>query len=286
MKTISDIHIPPQWQAIEIDKLSGTVMVMGSSDSGKSTFVQWLVNSLCRHHERIGWLDGDIGQTTLGIPTTMNLAILDKPSERLPQPEATFFVGNTSPRDHMLPTLIGLLRLRDRAVSGGATTVIIDTTGFITRQSGGRYLKHWKIKVLRPGTLFALQRGDEMEHVLRPLKKDSSHHLYVLPVAETVRSRSSERRASHRRTLFRRYFQSATRQIIHYSDLPVYWADTAGRFSLIALQDREGYCLALGILLKKREGIMEIVTPLSDLGMVESLCIGSLHIDPATGIEL
>ena len=286
MKTISDIHIPFQWQAIEIEKLSGTVMVMGSSDSGKSTFAQWLVNSLCRHHERIGWIDGDIGQTTLGIPTTMNLAIVDKPSERLPQPEATFFVGTTSPRNHMLPTLVGLLRLKDRAVSGGATAVVIDTTGFVTRQSGGRYLKHWKIKMLQPGTLFALQRGDEMEHMLRPLKKDSSHHLHVLPVAETVRSRSSERRASHRRTLFRRYFQSATRQIIHYSDLPVYWADTAGRFSLIALQDREGFCLALGVLLKMREDIMEIVTPLSDVSLIESICIGSLHLDPATGIEI
>jgi polynucleotide 5'-kinase involved in rRNA processing len=286
MKMSSDIHIPLQWQAIEIEKLSGTLMVMGSSDSGKSTFAQWLVNSLCRHHDRVGWIDGDIGQATLGIPTTMNLATVDKASKRLPQPEATFFVGNTSPRDHMLPTLVGLLRLRDRAVSLGATVVIIDTTGFVTRQTGGRYLKYWKIKVLCPEVIFALQRGDEMDHILRPLKKDSSHHLHVLPVAETVRSRSSERRASHRRTLFRRYFQSATTQIIHYSDRPVYWADIAGRFSLIALQDREGFCLALGVLLKMSEDIMEIVTPLSNVSKVESLCIGSLHLDPATGIEI
>jgi len=286
MKVISGIHIPPQWYTLKTDKISGTVMVVGSSDSGKSTFVQWLVGRLSRHHRRIGWIDGDIGQTTLGIPTTMNLALIDEPPEQLPRPQFTFFVGSNSPRAHMLPTLVGLQRLRDKGVSQGATVVVIDTTGFVSERFGGRHLKHWKIELLQPSNIIALQKEGELDHIIGPLKRYSRHNLHILPVAEAVRSRPPERRASRRRTLFRRYFQSVTKQTVQYSTLPVCGLEHADRLSLTALQDGEGFCLALGVVVTITEDIMEIMTPLSDLSRVKSLRLGSLRVDPATGVEV
>lgn len=54
----------------------------GRTDSGKSTFVRWLGGELCRCRVRVGWLDADIGQSTLGLPATMNLAPSDGFRER------------------------------------------------------------------------------------------------------------------------------------------------------------------------------------------------------------
>jgi polynucleotide 5'-hydroxyl-kinase GRC3/NOL9 len=261
-------------------------MVVGSSDSGKSTFVQWLLGRLSRHHGRIGWIDGDIGQSTLGVPTTMNLAVIDEPPVQLPRPQFTFFVGSNSPRDHMLPTLVGLKRLHDKAVSQGTNVVVIDTTGFVREESGGGYLKHWKIELLQPSNIIALQKERELDHIISPLKRCSPHKLHILPVAKAVRTRPLERRASRRRSVFYHYFRSVTKQTIRYSTLPVYGSKHSNKFSLTAFQDGEGFCLGLGVVLTFAEDIMEILTPLSDLSKVESLRIGSLRVDPATGIEI
>jgi len=286
MQTISGIHISPQWDSLKMDKFSGTVMVIGSSDSGKSTFVQWLVERLSRHHGRIGWIDGDIGQSILGVPTTMNLAVMDEPPVQLPRPQFTFFIGSNSPRDHMLPTLVGLKRLHDKGVSQGANVVVVDTTGFVTEQSGGGHLKHWKIELLQPNNIIALQKEGELDHIIGPLKRYSPHKLHILPVAEAVQTRPLERRASRRRYLFRHYFQSATKQTVPYSTLPVYGIRYSDRFSLMAFQGVEGFCLALGVVVNFTQDIMEILTPLSDLSKVKSIRFGSLRIDPVTGVEI
>jgi len=281
------MHVPFLWRAMNnMNRISGTVIVIGASDSGKSTFVRWLVERLCRYHKRVGWLDGDIGQTVLGMPATMNLAVVEEALPRTIHPLASFFVGATSPRRHMLPVLVGMQRLRERALAEGATAVVVDTTGMVAEEAGGGALKHWKIELLRPCTVIALQRGRELEHIINPLKRDRHIHLHVLPPAEAARPRSSEQRANRRRALFQRYFQSSVKQSLRYSELAVYGLERAARLSLVAFQDQEGFSLALGVVLSIRQEVLEILTPLSDLTQVESLRFGALRLDPVTGEEL
>lgn len=286
MQEISGIYVPPQWDTLKMDKFSGTVMVLGSSDSGKSTFVQWVVTHLIRHHRPIGWIDGDIGQSTLGVPATMNLAVIDEPPLQLPRPQFTFFVGSNSPRDHMLPTLVGLKRLQDKGVSQGADVVVIDTTGLVTEESGGANLKHWEIELLQPENIIALQKERELDHIVGPLKRHSNRNVHILPVTEAVRTRPPESRASRRRSQFRHYFACVKKQTIRYSAFSVYGLKHCDPFSLAAFQDEEGFCLALGVVVHFTEEIMEILTPLSDLSRVNSIELGSLRVDPATGIEI
>ena len=65
--------------------------MLGATDSGKSTLVGWLARRLAKEGQAVGWLDGDLGQTTLGVPGSMTLALLDAP-ETLPRPDRSFFV--------------------------------------------------------------------------------------------------------------------------------------------------------------------------------------------------
>jgi polynucleotide 5'-hydroxyl-kinase GRC3/NOL9 len=151
------IFIPTAWETLEPERLTGTILVIGASDRGKSTLVRWLVEKLLRRQPKVGWLDGDIGQSTLGVPSTMNLAVLQQFDRNPPQSQGAFFVGATSPRGHMLPTLVGVELLKELALKKGAAAVVIDTTGLVAEDAGGGALKQWKIELLRPGTVLALQ---------------------------------------------------------------------------------------------------------------------------------
>ncbi|MFO8084520.1 MAG: Clp1/GlmU family protein [Desulfobacterales bacterium] len=68
--------MPDVWRKLPFRQMRGTIMVLGETDTGKSTFCRWLVDRLA---ERCltAWLDCDIGQSSLGAPSTMNLGIAE-----------------------------------------------------------------------------------------------------------------------------------------------------------------------------------------------------------------
>jgi polynucleotide 5'-hydroxyl-kinase GRC3/NOL9 len=280
------IEIPPEWEAMEPARFSGTVMVIGASDRGKSTLVRWLVERICQSRQPVGWLDGDIGQTTLGMPATMNLAVIHEPSNLLPQPRATFFTGATTPCRNMLPVLVGVQRLREKALAEGASAVVIDTTGLVEADVGGGALKKWKIELLRPGIVVALQRDRELEHILPPLRREKRPALYELPPAAAVRFRNPGQRAERRRSLFRDYFKGACCREIQLEDFPVYDLHKACPGRLLSFQDGEGFSLGLGVVSSVTSNRLEVVTPLPELSEVTSIRLGALRVDSSTGKEL
>lgn len=279
------VRIPSAWEALEPERMTGTLLVIGASDRGKSTLVRWLVERLLQRPQKVGWLDGDIGQSTLGVPATMNLAVLERLPEDPPPPQETFFVGATSPRGHMLPTLVGLELLKEHAVKEGAAAVVVDTTGLVVGETGGGALKQWKIELLRPEVVIALQRDGELEHILAPLRRDRRFALHELPVAAGIAARSPEERAGRRRRLFRRYFEKSRPLRIGLEDVPVYGGEICRPGQLLALQDGRGLALALGTVAARGPGCLEVLTPLVELSAVASLRLGSVLLDPATGEE-
>ncbi|MFQ5813651.1 MAG: Clp1/GlmU family protein, partial [Anaerolineae bacterium] len=157
----SNISLPREWERIKPESLEGTIMVIGESDTGKTTFARYLFLQLCRCHSRVAFLDCDVGQSTLGLPTTMNLALSGSEPSAFPPGGDTlsYFVGATSPRGHMLPTVIGARKLQQKAQELGAEAIVVDTTGLVSRAAGGGALKQWKIELLQPSVLVGLARG-------------------------------------------------------------------------------------------------------------------------------
>lgn len=284
--SVESIQVPVEWRELDVEDLSGTIMVIGDSNSGKSSFTRWLVALLSRFHDRVGWLDGDMGQTTLGVPTTLNLAVVSNWDGPLPRPDAAFFVGSTSPKRHMLPTLVGVQLLSERALAQGATAVVVDTTGLVAPEAGGGALKEWKIAMLRPTTIIALQRKRELEHILAPLRREARMALHSFPVVEAARSRSPEGRAKRRRALFLDYFSEALSERIRIRDLPVYGMDKVCPQRLVSFQDQEGFSLALGVVRSVSAGVLEIFTPPRQTNEVAGLRVCDLRLDPGSGEEL
>ncbi len=290
-----DIRIPKEWKRIRLGSFRGTIMVIGRSDSGKTTFAKYLFQELCRLYDRVGFLDCDMGQSTLGLPTTMTLALsarAEAAQRTVPPPSQgeviSYFVGSTSPRGHMLPTVIGAYKLQRRAQELGAEAIVVDTTGLVDRAMGGGELKQWKIELLQPSTLVGIERGAELEHILWPWRWDKRVQVYELPVCEYVTERSRIERIHYRERKFREYFEKAHNLEVPLGRVIVFGIDRMTRNRLLAFQDERGFALALGIAqdYDRNTQTLTVVTPLPGLEGVSSIRFGSLKLDPSSGREL
>lgn len=286
----SDISIPREWERIRPESLDGTIMVIGESDTGKTTFARYLFLQLCRCHSRVAFLDCDVGQSTLGLPTTMNLALSGSQPSLFPPTGETlsYFVGSTSPRGHMLPTVIGAYRLQRKAQELGAEAIVVDTTGLVSREAGGGALKQWKIELLEPSALVGLARGPELEHILWSWRWDKRVRVYDLPVSEYVVEKARARRITNREEKFLRYFQTAHTLTVPFRQVVVFGIEMMAGGRLLAFQDDQGFAVALGVANAYERRGQELVatTPLSSLEGVSNVRFGSLKLDPTTGQEL
>lgn len=272
-----------------LENFSGVLMVIGAPDTGKSTFARYLYTRLCASHERVAFVDGDVGQASLGPPTTMTLVVRQCGETEFPPGGTRFrvFVGSNSPRGHMLPTVIGLYKLVRRACELGATATVVDTTGLVSAEQGGHTLKHAKVDLLEPTAIFAIQRGCELEHILVPLRRSARTRVIDLAATPAVRPRDPTMRRAHRAAAFRQYFADAAPLEVPWGRLAVFPAPVFSPGRLVALEDARGFALALGVVLEMDaiRRTLSLLTPARSLEGVDAIRLGDLWLDLATWEE-
>jgi polynucleotide 5'-hydroxyl-kinase GRC3/NOL9 len=87
----------PEWQQA-VDELVAsrdTVLVLGGIDSGKTTFCSLLLKLKHQAGMRVGFVDLDAGQTTVGPPAAFSSVLIRKPYELLHEltPDSLAFLG-------------------------------------------------------------------------------------------------------------------------------------------------------------------------------------------------
>src|SRR5512136_3343455 len=100
---------PNEWYAI-LDKLEeekGIAILLGATDTGKSTLAKFLIFNLCQRGLKVALVDADIGQSFLGPPTTIGLSLFksDPDWKLLLSPPEIFFVGSFTPEGYF-PTFL------------------------------------------------------------------------------------------------------------------------------------------------------------------------------------
>ncbi|MCD6552746.1 MAG: hypothetical protein J7M16_01900 [Anaerolineae bacterium] len=285
-----EIRVPPAWKRVDVSTLTGTIMIIGASDTGKSTFARYLFRRLVEYYPRVGLLDCDVGQSSLGLPTTLTLALSTSATEGKPawNGRLAYFVGAISPRGHMLPVVVGAHKLQRRAQQWGVGAVVVDTTGLVDAAAGGGALKQWKIELLEPTTVFAFARGVELEHILWPWRRDPRVRVIELPVPRAVRERTRETRIRYRVERWKNYFSRADTLQLSLRQLAVFGLEAMTPGQLLALQDADGFALGLGVVRSydPHTQAVAIYTPLPSLEDVSSIRLGTLRLNPATGREM
>lgn len=199
------LHVPPEWEsaAAEIfDRRLRTVLVIGGSAVGKSSFCHYLAEALLARQAEVAFVDADIGQSNLGPPAAVTLGYPTSPVDFSAVPPSTFyFVGSTGPIGRFLPLVIGTANLAREA---RGAFVIIDTTGLV--HESGRVLKNYKIEAVRPDVIVAVERRKE----LAPIRMANRH----VPIIRVEPSRKAHGKDDYekievRRRSYARHFAGA-----------------------------------------------------------------------------
>ena len=200
------LHVPPEWEsaAAEIfDRRLRTILVMGGSAVGKTSFCRYLAEALLARQAEVAFVDADIGQSNLGPPTAVTLGYPTSPVDFSTVPAtAYYFVGSTGPIGRFLPLVIGTATLAREA---RGAFVIIDTTGLV--HGSGRVLKNYKIEAVRPDVILAVERRNE----LAPIRMANRH----VPVIKIEPSRKAHGKDDYekievRRRSYARHFAGAS----------------------------------------------------------------------------
>jgi len=280
------IAVPAAWERIDVARVRGLVLIVGAADTGKTTLARYLYGRLLEDHDAVAFVDGDVGQATLGPPATMTIGVSGPDEAEFPPggPRRRYFVGDISPTGHMLPTVVGARKLVDWAFEQGATAAVFDTTGLVQKSRGGGALKLALVDLLGPELTVGLQRGSELEHLLAPLRRSGRTRVVDCGVAASVTRRGREERRRHRAERYLAAFAEAEGLRVRWSDYAVIPAPTFSEHRLVALADGDGFVLGLGIVVgvHRESETVELLTTCTSLEDVDSLHIGDVVVNPKT----
>ena len=219
------LTIPAEWRdsAQEILSCGGPALAIGAPGSGKTTFCLFLAGLFCRSGKRVVLIDADPGQPLIGPPSVISLTTFTEASELLKRknPMIMSFIGNTSPVGRLLDMISGLQKLFSLAQSLNPGLVLINTCGLV---NGGaaRDLKFHEIDILSPRLIIALQKGNEVEHLLAPHSHRAGLLIYRIPVSPDARVSTAEARRAARELRFKEYFRGADFQEISLHDVGIH----------------------------------------------------------------
>ena len=180
--------------------------MVGSIDTGKSTFCRFLVDQGVSQGLRVGLVDTDIGQSQIGPPTTIGVKILSQnPDWDTVEADSLYFVGWISPEGHLLQCVTGVRLMVDTAFKAGADCVVIDTTGYV-KGMGGVALKRQKIEIIQPRYLVCIQRAGELDAIVAGFNAFRSMKIYRLSPHQSVTSKTVNYRRKYREARVNRYF--------------------------------------------------------------------------------
>ena len=272
-----------------IERVAGsarTAVLIGGLDSGKSSLCRAIADVALDMGRAVAYLDADLGQKVVGPPTVVTLRMLHDPSDlepdKLSVPDALYFVGATSPQGQLLPLVVGTRRLLEKARSGGADLVVVDTSGLVAGVYG-QILKYHQVELLQPDIVVGLQRGEELAPLLGIIQRFFPCEVVSLPVLAAIRHTSVEERASNRVEAFRRYFAEPLQRwrvkpTVFMPALPALFESAKLDRILVGLADGEGEYTGLGYLeYSPEEGLLRLISPVAEAP--KALKLGSVRLE-------
>ncbi len=223
--------IPESWvksvqELLDVQTKPATALVLGSSDTGKSSFCTYMVNRLLVEKRRVTILDGDLGQSDVGPPSTIAYAPVLKPITDLFSLHAknAFFIGETSPSNVTEKTVQALSLLKKEALAGEPDFLVINTDGWIEGESAVGY-KLNLAKDLGPHVIFFVQQKDELSPLLTA---EHDARKVIVESPPTIRQRDKERRKGLRELGYKKYLRNSKVQSLSLS-----WVKVEGNESFI-----------------------------------------------------
>jgi len=262
------------------------VLIIGATDTGKTTLVERIADRLSANW-KVGIVDLDVGQSHIGPPTVAAWGRVGKGFRGWSeiQTEDFYFTGAVSPAGNLLPMLTGSLMMTGAACAA-CEKVLVDTTGLI-QEPWGRLLKQYKIDLLSPDLVIALERGNELTHILDGFAGQEKPLIQRLTAPAQVREKSATQRAQLRASLFKRYFTNDRFLRVSLSGIGLRFTGknrcTAQKLigRIVSIRDEKNKDRALGVIdeFDEKGRTLVLRTPLCREIQVSSLVVGEVEVE-------
>ena len=242
-----------------------TLFMLGGVDVGKTYTVTSIANGFYEQGLKVAVVDADVGQSDIGPPCCIGMGILEKGIRKLSEVplHSLYFIGNTSPNGCMRECVKGAVAAVKKAEKLNTDVIIVDSTGWIEGEDAKRF-KLLEVKELNPSFVIAIEKEDELEHILSHLNKILK--VVKLRMSREARSRTREKRKSLREEAYNKYFRAARDRDFEFSILE--WIPAKGTIlglfdSKSKSENDEKEIVGLGILgqLDYKRGKAVVFTP-------------------------
>lgn len=212
--------IPSSWresaeQLFELENKRTTVMVLGTVDSGKSSFCTYLINKALSEKRKVAVLDGDLGQSDIGPPSAIAYTVVSKPITDLFNLQArnAYFIGETSAGNVTDKMIRGLSLLKSEITARELEFLVINTDGWTEGECAADY-KLKIIEELNPDLVFFVQQKDELAPILNCV---SELRKITVESPSAIRQRDREKRKSLRELGYKKYLRNPKVQSLSLS---------------------------------------------------------------------
>lgn len=223
--------IPSSWvksfeELLNLQNKPATAMVLGTVDSGKTSFNTYLINRLLREKKKVAILDGDLGQSDVGPPCTVAYTFVTKPVTDLFNLRAknAFFVGVTSPSTVIKKVIDGLVSLKKEILANNPDFIMINTDGWIEGEDA-TYYKIKLVEELSPDIIFCIQQKDELTTIINTLENSKK---IIIESPPAIEQKTRERRKNLRELGYIKYLKNSRVQSLPLSWLEVENSDIFG----------------------------------------------------------
>jgi len=275
----------PEWEILlkNLTRHRGIAVLIGAADSGKSTLARYLIKRFVSEHIESSLVDADVGQSSLGLPGAISMKIFrdEKDLEDFTF-ERMFYVGTVNPSKKIPFIIDGTKRMADLCKEESDIT-LIDTTGLISGEIG-KALKINKIKAIRPEHVIALQREQELEHILGLIKDIYVHRIRVSRMAKV---RKREDRVRYRKKKFGDYFKKEELNEFLFHTKPARFFYNGKPFKLRESEFTRGTVIglnhdedtiALGVVIGINDDSVVFQSPIKSLKNINKVVFGDINI--------
>jgi polynucleotide 5'-hydroxyl-kinase GRC3/NOL9 len=209
--------IPSSWvkaheDLSDLQAKPATAMVLGTTDSGKTSFCTYLINKLTGQKKKIAVLDGDLGQSDVGPPCTVSYALVTKPITDLfnLQAKNAIFIGATSPDGAVDKVIESLSLLKKEILGSDPDFVVVNSDGWVDGEEAVKY-KIQLVEKINPDAIFCIQQKDELAPLLNGLEK---YRRTTVESPSVISQRTGEKRKNLRELGYTKYLRNAKVQSI------------------------------------------------------------------------
>lgn len=244
---IDDTTIPESWfKVVNTFQKSNNnrIIVIGSTDTGKSTLCTFLVNHILKFKQSVALLDADIGQSDLGPPGTIGLSIINKPyiePDNL-NIDSMIFIGKKSPSSVTEKVIKGISKLENCIQK--ETSIVINTDGWILDPEAIAY-KLRMIRQLDPNMIIILEEEKELYNIF-----ENNLPFMRIQVPKFIKTRGRDDRKKIREYRYKKYLRKAIHKNFSLNRIMIegLLPNRIEGGEILGFLDLNGFLIGIGIL--------------------------------------